>query len=216
MQRARRHQRLLSALAFGLLALVAELAGRSLTHRFDFGRHVASPSYAGTDYYPILLMIVKGGIALLLARLVWRVVRAHSAERAALRLVGGRAHWPRLRLRLSAKLWLAFFGLTSVIFLVQNDAERADVGRWPLLAPWLHSSALPAFAVLSVLCALVWAAVRCWLADYEEHAQASVARALRLVGRRLLQLPRPSLVLAAPPRSIFGLAFESRPPPLPA
>ena len=105
MARAHRHQRLLSALAFGLLALVAELAGRSLTHRIDLGRHVATPSYAGTDYYPILLAVVKGGIALLLARLVCR---------------------------------------------------------------------------------------------------------------RVLRVPRPSLVLAAPPRSIFGLAFESRPPPLPA
>ena len=40
MARARRHQRLLPALAFGLLALAAELVGRSLTHRIDFGRHV--------------------------------------------------------------------------------------------------------------------------------------------------------------------------------
>jgi len=50
MQRARRHQRLSAGLAFALLALVAELAGRSLTHRLDFGRHVASPSYSGADY----------------------------------------------------------------------------------------------------------------------------------------------------------------------
>jgi hypothetical protein len=41
--RARRHQRLFSGLAFGLLALVAELVGRSLTHRLDVGRHVAAP-----------------------------------------------------------------------------------------------------------------------------------------------------------------------------
>jgi len=216
MERARRHQRLLSSVAFGLLALVAELAGRSLTHRVDLGRHVAAPSYAGTDYYPILLAVVKGGIALLLARLAWRLVRAHAAERAAVRLLGGRARRPRLRLALSTRLCFAFFVLTSVIFLVQNDAEGAEAGRWPLLSPWLHSSALPAFAVLRVLCALVWGAVRSWLADYEEYAQASVARALRLACRRVLRMPRPNLVLAAPPRSIFGLAFESRPPPLAA
>jgi hypothetical protein len=216
MKRARRHQRLLSVLAFGLLALAAELLGRSLTHRLDFGRHVATPSYARTDYYPILLAVVKGGIALLLARLLWRVMRAHSAERAALRLLGGRARRPRLRLVLSARLWLAFFALTSVIFLVQNDAERAATGRWPLLSPWLHTSALPAFAVLSVLCALVWGAVRSWLADYEQYAQATVARALRLAGRRTVHVPRPRVEIATPPRSIFGLAFESRPPPLPA
>src|SRR5918912_1555713 len=88
MARARRHQRLLSALAFGLLALIAELVGRSLTHRLDFGRHVSAPSYAGADYYPFLLAAVKGGIALLLARLTWRFARAHTAARAARRLLG--------------------------------------------------------------------------------------------------------------------------------
>ena len=214
MDRARRHQRLLSGLAFGLLALVAELAGRSLTHRIDVGRHVTTPSYAATDYYPVLLAVVKGGIALLMARLAWRLLRAHAAERAALRVLGGRASRPRLRLSLSGRLCLAFFALTSVIYLVQADAEGAEAGRWPLLSPWLHSSALPAFALLSVLCALVWGAVRSWLAEYEDYAQASVARALGVVGRLRPQRPRPPLVLANPPRRIFGLAFESRPPPV--
>jgi hypothetical protein len=216
MERARRHQRLCSVLAFGLLALVAELVGRSLTHRVDLGRHVSSPGYAQTDYYPVLLVVVKIGVALLLARLLWRVVKARTAEAAALRLLGGRAHLPRMRFQLSARLWVAFFVLTSVIYLVQADAEGLETGRWPLLSPWLHSSALPAFAVVSVLCALVWGAVRSWLADYEEYAQASVERALRLVGRALPRVARPHLVLSVPPRRIFGLAFESRPPPLPA
>jgi hypothetical protein len=206
----------MSTLAFGLLALAAELVGRSLTHRVDVGRHVATPSYAGTEYYPILLGVVKGAIALLLARLLWRVLKAHAAERGAARLLGGRARRPRLRVTLSPRLTLAFFALTAGIYLVQTDTERAAVGRWPLLSPWLHSSALPAFAVVSVLCALVWGAVRSWLADYEEYAQASVERALRLVGRALPRVARPHLVLSVPPRRIFGLAFESRPPPLPA
>jgi hypothetical protein len=217
MERARRHQRLLSGLAFGLLALVAELVGRSTTHRLDFGRHVASPSYAAADYYPILLAVVKTGIALLLARLAWRLLRARAAEKAAVRLLGRTSRRPRLKFSLSPRLWLAFFGLTSAIYLVQADAEGVAAGRWPLLSPWLHSSALPVFAVLSVLCAVVWGAVRSWLADYEEYAQASVARALRLVGLRPPSLSRPSAaLLASPPRRIFGLAFESRPPPLAA
>jgi hypothetical protein len=214
MERARRHQRLLSALAFALLALVAELAGRSLTHRVDLGRHVGTPSYAQTDYYPILLVVVKVGIALLAARLLWRVMRARSLEHAGLRLLGGRAHLPRMRFQLSVRLWLAFFVLSSVIFLVQADAESAAAGRWPLLSPWLHSSALPAFAVISVVCALSWAAVRSWLADYEEHAQATAARAAMLAGRAPLRVARPRADLVVPPRRIFGLAFESRPPPL--
>jgi hypothetical protein len=217
MDRARRHQRLLSALAFGLLALAAELFGRSLTHRVDVGQHVATPSYSHADYYPFLLVAVKVGVALLLVRLLWRVVKARSAEAAGLRVLGGSAHLPRMRFQLSARLWLTFFVLTSVIFLIQNDAENAAAGRWPLLSPWLHSSALPAFAVISVVCALAWSAVRSWLADYEEHAQAIVARAaLRLAGRAPLSVLRPRAELVAPPRRIFGLSFESRPPPLAA
>src|SRR5512133_3102102 len=86
-KRARRHQRVLSALAFGLLALIAELAGRGLAHRLDVGRHVRSPSYAGADYYPFLLAAVKLGVALLLARLAWRFVRAHAAARAGRRML---------------------------------------------------------------------------------------------------------------------------------
>jgi hypothetical protein len=216
MERAHRHRRLLSTLAFGLLALAAELIGRSMTHRLDVGRHVATPSYAGTDYYPILLGVVKVGIALLLARLLWRVVRARAAERGALRLLGGKARRPRVRVSLSPRLWLGFFAVTAAIYLVQADTEGAVAGRWPLLSPWLHSSALPVFAVLAVLCALVWAAVRGWLADYEEYAQATVARAYRLAGRRALRVPRPRAEVSVPPRRIFGLAFESRPPPLTA
>jgi hypothetical protein len=69
MASAKRHHRLLSALAFGLLALVVELVGRSLTHRVNIGQHVASPGDAHAGYYPILLVLVKVGIALLLARL---------------------------------------------------------------------------------------------------------------------------------------------------
>lgn len=215
MRVGRNHHRLLSGLAFGLIALVAELGGRSMTMRIDLGRHVATPSYAQASYYPVLLAVVKVGIALLLARLLWRLVKARAAERAAHRIVGVRAARPRVRITLSPRLWLVFFAVTAAIYLVQADAEGAAAGRWPLLSPWLHSSALPVFAVLAVLCALVWAAVRGWLADYEEYAQATVARALRLVGRAL-RVRRPRVVLSTPPRRIFGLAFESRPPPLAA
>src|SRR5436190_1217237 len=124
MERARRHQRALAASAFGLLALVAELAGRSLTHRIDIGRHVESPSYAGADYYPFLIAFVKIGVALL------------------------------------------------------------------------------------------YGAVARWLADYERYASA-LASAVRLSGSTPLRHAHPSSY-ASPPRRLFGLAFESRPPPLPA
>jgi hypothetical protein len=220
MQRARRHQRLFAGLAFALLALIAELAGRSLTHRLDVGRHVATPSYAGADYYPFLLAAVKLGVALLFARLAWRFVRAHSAARAGRRVlarVGSRpGPAPRVRLDLSPRLWLTAFLVTSLFYLVQQDAEQAAVGRWPLLSPWLHSSALPVFAVLAVLVALAWSAVASWLSAYERYAKETCARAERIVTASPPPRSQRTETAAAPPRKLFGLAFESRPPPVPA
>ena len=220
MQRARRHQRLFAGLAFALLALIAELAGRSLTHRLDVGRHVATPSYAGADYYPFLLAAVKLGVALLFARLAWRFVRAHAAARAGRRVlarVGSRpAPAPRVRLDLSPRLWLTAFLATSLFYLVQQDAEQAAVGRWPLLSPWLHSSALPVFAVLAVLVALAWSAVASWLNAYERYAKETCARAERIVTASPPPRSQRTETAAAPPRKLFGLAFESRPPPVPA
>jgi hypothetical protein len=220
MQRARRHQRFSAGLAFALLALVAELVGRSLTHRLDLGRHVATPSYSGADYYPFLLAAVKLGVALLFARLAWRFVRAHAAARAGRRVlakVGSRpAPAPRVRLDLSPRLWLASFLATSIFYLVQHDAEQAAVGRWPLLSPWLHSSALPVFAVLSVLVALAWSAVASWLGEYERYAEETCARAGRIGTASPPPRSQRTETPAASPRERFGLAFESRPPPVPA
>jgi hypothetical protein len=216
---ARRHQKLLSRLAFGLLALVAELTGRSLAYRLDVGRHVGAAGSPSADYYPALLICVKVAVALMLARVAWRFVRAHAVARAARRLLavqgssGPRA--PRFRLALSPRLWFVSFLATSLIYLVQMDAEGISAGRWPLLAPWLHTSALPVFAVLAVAVALVYNAASCWLADWESYARETEAYASRLVHGTLL-LPRPSTRVAIPPRRLFGLAFESRPPPLTA
>jgi hypothetical protein len=216
MERARHHQRALAAGAFGLLALIAELVGRSLTHRLDVGRHVATPSYARTDYYPFLIAFVKVGIALLLARVAWRFVRARTTARAAQRVLGAVRHGraPRLKLDLRPRLWALTFATTSLLYLVQTDAERISIGRWPLLAPWLHTSALPVFAVLAVVVALLYGAVARWLADYELYA-STLVEAVRLSGSPPPRHPRPASHVAAP-RSLFGLAFESRPPPVPA
>jgi len=218
--RARRHQRLLSGLAFGLLALVAELAGRSLTYRLDVGRHVGTPGYGGADYYPFLLAGVKVGIALLLARLAWRFARAHAAARAARRLLAAvgsspqRA--PRIRVALSPRLWLASFVVTALFFLFQTDAEQLSTGRWGLLDPWLHSSALPVFAVLAVLVAVVWGVVAGWLAEYERFAEATAAHARRAARLAPVLAAARTTDVGVAPRRLFGLAFESRPPPAPA
>jgi hypothetical protein len=209
MDRARRHQRALARLALILLALVAELAGRSLSHRLDFGSHVGAPRYSGADYYPVLLGVVKFGIALMLARLAWRFVRAS-------RLAGeyGAGYRPRVRIELSPRLWLGSFVATSLIYLVQIDAEGISSGRWPLLAPWLHTSALPVFAVLSVVVAVLYRAVEQWLSEYETYAQQLALRASRCAAA--LPAPRTPLDDLIAPRSLFGLAFEVRPPPLAA
>jgi hypothetical protein len=216
---ARRHQRLLSRLALGLLALVSELTGRSLANRLDVGRHVGSAGSPGAEYYPVLLICVKVAVALMLARVAWRFARAHSVARAARRLLTAqgspRPRAPRVRVELSPRLWLCAFLATALIYLVQMDAEGISSGRWPLLAPWLHTSALPLFAVLAVVVALVYSAVSNWLADWETYARETVEFALRL-GHGMCAEVRPADRVSIPPRRLFGLAFESRPPPLAA
>jgi hypothetical protein len=193
-------KRLLARLALVLLALVAELAGRSLAHRIDVGRHVGPVRYVHDGYYPFLLAGVKLGVALMLARVAWRVAKA---RRLASML--GR---PRMRVELSPRLWLASFLSTSAIYLVQMDLEHATV-----LAPWLHTSALPVFAVLSVLVAMLYRSVELWLRDYEQLAANAAACMRKLACVRVLPF---DLHLAAAPRQRFGIAFESRPPPVPA
>ena len=220
MRRARSHSRLSGLAAFGLLALVAELVGRDLTVRFDLGRHVPTPSYAGADYYPFLLGTVKVAVALMLAALTWRFVRARSAALASRRLlsaVGARpVGAPRLRIELSLRSWLLSYGLTAGIYLLQTDTERISAGNWPLMSPWLHTSALSVFAVLSVIVSLAYGAVARWLADYERYAAAVAAAARSFVrGQRVARLWH-DLTEPAPPRRLFGLAFECRPPPVTA
>jgi hypothetical protein len=209
----RRHQRLLAGLALGLLALIAELAGRSLTHRLDVGRHVGSAGYEHAEYYPFLLAAVKVGAALMLARIAWRFAKARAAERAASRVaaalgvcVDRRA--PRVRIELSWRLWLLAFLGTSSIYLIQADVEQRTLS----FAPWLHGSALPVFAVLAVVVAVVFRAVERWLGDYERFAADAVAFVRRLVAPMSAAKRRLSFAVRTP-RALFGDSFESRPPP---
>ena len=220
MDRARAHRRLAGIGAFALLALVAEIVGRSLTVRLDLGRHVPTPSYAGANYYPFLLAGVKVGVALMLAALTWRFVKARAAARAARRLLAAldaRAErTPRVRVELSLRSWALAYALTAGIYLVQTDTERVAAGQWPLVSPWLHTSALSVFAVLSVLVALLYGAVSRWLADYERYAARAVEHARRLLAFAPAKPIHPAEPSTANPRRLFGLAFESRPPPLAA
>src|SRR2546423_5878292 len=128
MGRARRHQRLLARTALVLLALVAELLGRSLSHRLDFGRHVATPSYSATDYYPILLAVVKVSVALMLARLAWRFVKASRLLAAHGSLGAGCRR--KVRIELSPRLWLGPFRAAPPVYLLQMGAGGISTRPW--------------------------------------------------------------------------------------
>jgi hypothetical protein len=159
--------------------------------------------------------------ALAFAALLARAMRARAAAGAGERFlsaVGQRQdrRAPRLRARLSPRVWLASFAATSTVYLLQADIEGAAAGRWPLVSPWLHTYALPVFAALSVLGAFAWRFAR-WLYEVEDFADRTlehVRRILTAAARPLPRYARPGDDTA--PRRRFGLAFESRPPPLAA
>ena len=215
-------RRMTAAAGFALLALLTELTGRSMTIRLDRAFNVTPFATPTTSYYPFLLAGVRALAALVLAAAAWRLIRAHATAAGAerlLRAVGSRnaprrPQQRRTRVTLTSRLWLVSFTATSLWYLVQTDADRLAQGRWPLLAPWLHTYALPVFAVLAVLLAVGWSAVRDWLADVEQYAAATLAHVCRILrGRRGAPQARPSQPGVRAPRRLFGIAFESRPPP---
>jgi hypothetical protein len=207
--------------AFALLAAFAEVAGRSLTGRVDQALHVAPLAPKDTAYYPFLHVGVKLDAALALAAVLARLVRARGAADAGNRLLVAMGHGherraPRLRPSISLRAWAAAFAVSSLAYLVQADAEAMSDGRWWLLAPWLHTYALPVFAALSVLVALAWSVCH-WVREVEEYAVRTLARVRRILdaaGEPDVEHLFPADDRA--PRRRFGLAFESRPPPLPA
>jgi hypothetical protein len=207
---------------FVLLLLVAEVVGRSLTTHVDRALHVAPLAPTGADYYPFLLVGLKAVVALALAGLLARLVRARAAADAGERLLEAIGHrhqgrTPRLRPGLSPRIWLASFVGTSLLYLVHSDADSAAAGgRLAVFAPWLHTYALPVFAAVSVLVAVAWRFAR-WLHEVEEYACRTLARVRRLLTARLAPPVRRARAAAdAAPRRRFGLAFECRPPPLAA
>ena len=209
-------RRVTAGAAFALLALAVELTGRAVTARLDGALNVAPLAAPTTPYYPFLLAGVRALAALVVAVVVWRALRLHAAAVAGERLLGRIGRRPRLRLTLSLRLWMYSFVATSLWFLVQDDAVRLSTGRWPLLAPWLHTYALPVFAVCSLLLAVGWGAVRSWLADVERYAATTLARAKRLLRAAALPVRRRPSGDERAPRRLHGIVFESRPPPLPA
>lgn len=204
-----------------LLAIFAEVAGRSLTGRVDRALHVEPLAPKGASYYPFLLVGVKVVAALALAAVLARLLRARGSAAAGNRLLAAVGHaplrrTPRLRPTLSPRAWLGAFVASSLVYLVQADVEGISEGRWRLFAPWLHTYSLPVFAVLSILVALAWSVVH-WVREVEEYAVRTLDRVRRLLGAALThELEHEPPADDRGPRRRFGLAFESRPPPLPA
>jgi hypothetical protein len=208
---------------FVVLVVIAEVVGRSLIGHVDRRLHVEPLARSDASYYPLLLVAVKTVGALVFAGLLARGARAWATADAGHRLLVacGRGHerrTPRLRAALSMRVWFAAFAATSLLYLVHADADGIAAGRWPLLAPWLHTYALPIFAGLAFVVALVWRFAS-WLYEVEDYGARTIARARRLLTAAL----SPSTLRAhsraaddAAPRRRFGLSFESRPPPLPA
>jgi len=205
--------------AFVFLVVLADVLGRSVILRVDGALHVAPFAPSAASYYPALLLAVKVLAALGLAALLARATRAHAAAAAGrklLRRAGREARKPRLQAQLHARVWLASFAATSFAYLVQADADGAAQGHWYLVAPWLHTYALPVYAVLSVLVALVWS-VRRWLRAVEEFGERAIEQAQQILRAAFRETPRHTLPDDDhAPRRRFGLAFESRPPPLAA
>lgn len=206
---------------FAVLIVVAEVTGRALTTHVDRALNVEPLASPDASYYPFLLAGVKIVGALTLAALLARGLRAWAAADAGRRLLAAAGHRhetrsPRLRAKLSLRIWAAAFVATSCAYLVHADADGAAAGRWALFSPWLHTYSLPVFAVLAVLVALAFGLAR-WLHEIEDFAHRTLARVRRILGVRLPVRPRhaPPTDDTAPRRR-FGLAFESRPPPLPA
>jgi hypothetical protein len=207
---------------FALLVAIAEVAGRSLTAHVDRALHVQPLAPPSAAYYPFLLVALKIVAALACAGLLARATRAWAAADAGDRLLaavdlGHVRRAPRLRPGLSPRIWLASFVSTSVLYLVHADADSIAAGGWPVFDPWLHTYALPVFAVLAVVAAACWR-VAGWLYEVEDYAVRTIARARRILSAafRAQPSPHPRAGDDAAPRRRFGLAFESRPPPLPA
>jgi hypothetical protein len=206
---------------FLLLVAIAEVVGRALTTHVDRWLHVSPLAPSDASYYPFLLVGVKVAAALACAAVLARATRVLAAADSGGRLLHAVGHGhehraPRLRPGLSPRIWLGAFLTTSLLYLVHSDADGIVAGRWQMFAPWLHSYALPIFAVLAVVIAVLWR-VASWLYDVEEYAERAIARVRHILNaafRRETIHARP--VDDSGPRRRFGLAFESRPPPLAA
>ncbi len=136
------------AARFALLTLVVELGGRNLTARLDGSLHVMPLAAPETTGYPFLLALIRALAAIAVAAAAWRLVRAQATAVLAGRVLNALARRrtrraPRLRLWLSARVWLASFASTALLVPRPDRSRRHLAG--PLaaagpLAPHLRAA----------------------------------------------------------------------------
>ena len=207
-------RRQLAAGAFLALVLAGEVAGRWVVERVPHAGHAPGRHHGGVDAWPVLVILAKVAMALLLARLAWRLSRALRLARPrerVLRALGRGGTRPAPEVGLSPRAWLASFMAMSALYAIPTSSAEVANGCWPLLTPWLHTQAVPVFALLAVGVAILWRTVSRWLAAVERYADE--LGALVRSHRRSAAPPRPGHSVLGSPRSRFGVCFESRPPP---
>lgn len=197
-----------------MAVLAGEVAGRWLVAHVPLVADAPRREHGGLAAWPAVLVATKVGLALLLARLAWRLVRARrvatSGERL-LRIAGSRGTRPAPAIGLSPRAWLASFTAMSLLYLVPTSSGEVTTGCWPLVTPWLHSQALPLFGVLAVVIAVLWRTIGHWLGALEEYGERLQSLIRSTYGS--VSAVRHASVAHLAPRALFGVAFESRPPP---
>lgn len=85
-------------------------------------------------------------------------------------------------------------------------------GCWGVATPWLHSQALPVFALVAVLVAVLWQTTSAWLDSLDRHLVELRQLIRRWFGASQSGWAATCSFLAL--RSVAGLVHAARPPPL--
>ena len=211
-------RRLKAGAAFALLALLAELTGRALTARLDGALNVAPLATPTTRYYPFLLAGVRALAAL--ARRRRRLAARARACRGRRGRAAPRADRPRAAAlpacALSPRLWLVSFA-RDLALVPAPERRRAALRRAAGRCSRPGSTPTRCRSSPSARSCSRSAGAPCATGSptSSDYAAATLARARRLLRvRRCRRFARRLAGDDRAPRHLFGLAFESRPPPL--